>query len=232
MMMDQNSGGLTERRAAQLGVLGAVLTLIGGFGAFPVAMDSSATDIATWVAGNGTLFALGVPLLITGWLLLLIMGAAVSQRLSGAHGSGAVAWVLDSRVVLALWVLMTTLAIVPAVLQSTVVALHERVEDSVLTAFYIAYAISDLGPMIPLGMLLLVVSVTGHRIGWLPGWVLALGVVAGLSSFTAVSGFVVYSGAAMPQSVLQTVATLLAYVWVFAVAAHLARPARVHSSSA
>ena len=231
-MTNHHSGGLTERRAAQLGVLGAVLTLIGGFGAFPVTMDSSAMDIATWVAGNGTLFAIGVPLLITGWLLLLIMGAAVSQRLSGAQGPGAVAWVLESRVVLALWVVMTTLAIVPAVLQSTVVALHERVEGSVLTAFYVAYAISDLGPMIPLGVLLLVVSVTGYRIGWLPRWVMVWGVMAGLSSFAAVSGFIVYSGAAMPQSVLQTVATLLAYVWVFAVAAFLTRPARVDSSSA
>jgi len=102
----------------------------------------------------------------------------------------------------------------------------------VLTAFYIAYAIGDLGPMIPLGVLLTVVSATGYRIGWLPRWVLVWGVVAGVSSFASVSGFIVYSGAAMPQSVLQTVATLLAYVWVFAVAAHLARPARVHSPSA
>jgi len=127
-MRNHHSGALTERRAAQLGVLGAVFTLIGGFGAFPVTMDSSAADIATWVAGNGTLFAVGVPLLITGWLLLLIMGAAVSQRLSGAQGPSAVAWILESLVVLALWVVMTTLAIVPAVLHSTVVALHERVE--------------------------------------------------------------------------------------------------------
>lgn len=229
MAIQASAGGVSERRAAQLGVLGALLTLVGGFSAFPVAMDASAEQIAAWVEGNSMLFALGVPLLITGWMLLLIMGAAVSQRLSGAQGPGAIAWVLESRIVLALWVVMVTLATIPAVMQSTVVALHERADDAVLVAFYVAYAVSDLGAMIPMALVLLVVSVTGYRIGWLPRWVLVLGIVAGLLAFAAASGFVAFSGPAMPQGLMQTTATLLAYVWVFAIAGYLGRSARVDS---
>lgn len=209
---------MSPRAAAVAGVAGIVLTLLGGFAAgTPVPLDSTTEQVRLWLMANAATFTWGVPLLILGWCLLLILGSGVAAALSDRGEQRA------ARVVLALWVVVTALAILQASTQAMLGSVVVHVDDSALRLLYTAFAISDLNAMLPLGLFVVTATVAGVRCGWLAGWTLIVAVLVGVLCIASVAGFAVYAGPWIAQGPVQSAALLAAYAWVALVAVSLAR---------
>lgn len=212
---------MSGRMAGILGVIGLMLTMIGGFAAgTPPTLDSNSAELQSWVSANSGAFSGGVPVLILGWCLLLAMMMVVVSQLVDGHQA------IYARVVLSLWVVATAVAVVQASLQSVLAATVDRVSDDALLATYAAFAILDLAGMLPLGLAVLMASWAGVTAGLWGSWVRMLAVVvAGLCMVSAV-GFAQFTGPFIAQGPVQSAALLGAYAWALVVAMYLARSPR------